>query len=195
VKAPVKARCSGSQSRGAVALGAPLLEIADHAASSGGRHPVAGSVGCARACRHASELGTVAPLAAQVRRIEPAAFPKISALGVEEQRVNVVLDFTEPLDRLQTIGDGFRVEAHIVVWRADDAVKVPVGALFRDGPGWAVFVIEDGYARKRAIKTARRNPVEALVEDGLQPNQSVVIYPPDALKDGVKVAVTKAKGR
>ena len=135
------------------------------------------------------------PIHARVRLVEPYGFTKISALGVEEQRVNVVLDFTEPLDRLQTIGDGFRVEAHIVVWRAADAVKVPVGALFRDGPGWAVFVIEDGYARKRAIKTARRNPVEALVEDGLKPDEAVVIYPPDALKDGAKVAVTKAPGR
>ena len=97
------------------------------------------------------ELGQgVAPLAARVRLVEPAAFTKISALGVEEQRVNVVLDFAEPLDRVQTIGDGFRVDAHIVVHQEKDAIKVPVGALFRDGEGWAVFVAEDGRARKRA---------------------------------------------
>ena len=79
------------------------------------------------------------PLAARVRLVEPAAFTKVSALGVEEQRVNVVLDFAEPLDRVQTIGDGFRVEASIVTHRVENAVKVPVGAVFRDGEGWAVF--------------------------------------------------------
>ncbi len=104
------------------------------------------------------ELGSgVAPLAARVRLVEPAAFTKVSALGIEEQRVNVVLDFTDPLDRVPTLGDGFRVDAHIVTARVEDAVKVPVGALFRDGEGWAVFAIEDGSAVKRAVKAPRRN--------------------------------------
>lgn len=199
VKAPVQGAVLRvvQESEGAVALGAPLLEIADPRSLEAVVDILSQESVAVRPGMPARlELGAgVAPLAAQVRRIEPAAFTKVSALGVEEQRVNVVLDFTEPLDRLQTIGDGFRVEAHIVVWRAADAVKVPVGALFRDGPGWAVFVIEAGRAHKRPIVTSRRNPVEALVDEGLKPDEAVVIYPPDALKDGAKVAVTKAPGR
>ena len=117
---------------------------------------------------------------------EPAAFTKISALGVEEQRVNVIIDFAEPLDKVRTIGDGFRVEAHIVTFRVDSAVKVPVGALFRDleaGTGaWAVFVTDGGQARKRAVKASRRNATEALVESGLGPGDEVVVYPSDALR-------------
>ena len=127
------------------------------------------------------------PLPARVRLVEPAAFTKVSALGVEEQRVNVVLDFQQPLDKLQTIGDGFRVDAHIVVFREDDAVKAPVGALFRDGAGWAAFVIEGERARKRAVKLARRNNLEAMIEGGLKPGERVVVYPSDALKDGSRV--------
>jgi HlyD family secretion protein len=113
----------------------------------------------------------------------------VSALGIEEQRVNVVLDFTDPLDRVPTLGDGYRVDAQIVTARIEDAVKVPVGALFRDGEGWAVFVIENGRAAKRAIKAPRRNALEALVEQGLVPGERVVVYPPDGLKDGSRVAL------
>ena len=119
--------------------------------------------------------------------MEPAAFTKVSALGVEEQRVNVVLDFAEPLDKVQTIGDGFRVEAHIVTFRAEDAIKAPVGALFRHGKDWAAFVVEDGRARLRSVKLARRNGAEAMVEGGLAPGETVVVYPSDALEDGARV--------
>jgi HlyD family secretion protein len=104
----------------------------------------------------------VAPLAASVRLVEPAAFTKISALGVEEQRVNVILDFVEPLDKVQTIGDAFRVEASIVV--------------------------EGARARKRAVQVPRRNGVEALVEAGLKPGEQVIVYPSDALKDGSRLS-------
>jgi HlyD family secretion protein len=130
----------------------------------------------------------VPPLAARVRLIEPAAFTKISALGVEEQRVNVVLDFAEPLDRIQTIGDAFRVDAAIVTNRVENAVKVPVGALFRDGEGWAVFVADGGRAIKRAVNAPLRNGAEALVEGGLTPGERVVVYPSDALRDGSRIA-------
>jgi HlyD family secretion protein len=131
----------------------------------------------------------VAPLAARVRLIEPAAFTKVSALGVEEQRVNVVLDFAEPLDRVQTIGDGFRVEAHIVVYREENALKVPVGALFREGAGWAAFVVDGERAHHRAVKLVRRNNFEAMIEAGLEPGARVVVYPSDALKDGSRVEI------
>ena len=108
---------------------------------------------------------------------------------MEEQRVNVILDFAGPLDKVWTLGDAFRVEAHIVTHHEDEAVKVPVGALFRDGEGWAVFVVEDGRAAKRAVEVPRRNGVEAMVQKGLKPGDRVVVYPSDALRDGTKVEI------
>jgi HlyD family secretion protein len=141
----------------------------------------------------------VPPLAATVRLVEPAAFTKISALGVEEQRVNVILDFSDPLDGVQTLGDGFRVEAHIVTQRLDDAVKVPVGALWRDGgrdgERWAVFVVEGERARKRNVEVPLRNAMEAAVENGLAPGERVVVYPSDALSDGARLDPRDAKAR
>jgi HlyD family secretion protein len=132
---------------------------------------------------------------ALVRLVEPAAFTKISALGVEEQRVNVILDFDGPLDRIWTIGDAFRVEAHIVTHRVEDAVKVPVGALFREGEGWAVFVADGKRAVKRAVKVPRRNGAEAMVEEGVKPGERVVVYPSDALRDGSRLEVVRAPRR
>jgi HlyD family secretion protein len=177
------------ESEGAVALGAPLLELAN----ARGLEAVVDvlsqeSVAIRPGMSARIELGRgVAPLAARVRLVEPAAFTKISALGVEEQRVNVILDFAEPLDRIQTIGDGFRVEAAIVTHRVENAVNVPVGALFRDGGGWAVFAVDGERAVKRAIKTSQRNGAEALVESGLKAGDWVVVYPSDTLRDGGRI--------
>jgi HlyD family secretion protein len=177
------------ESEGVVPLGAPLVEVADPRSLEAVVDVLSEEGVAIRPGMPARiELGSgVAPLAARVRRIEPAAFTKVSALGVEEQRVNVVLDFAEPLDRVQTIGDGFRVEAHIVTFRAPDAVKAPVGALFRRGQGWAVFVLEDGRARLRPVEVARRNGAEAMIAHGLNPGDALVVYPPDALEDGTRV--------
>ena len=181
----------GQQSEGPVALGAPLLEIADPRSLEAIVDVLSQEAVAIRPGMPARvELGQgVAPLAARVRLVEPAAFTKVSALGVEEQRVNVVLDFAEALDRVHTLGDGFRVEAHIVVYRQDNAVKVPVGALFREGAASALFVVEGARARKRAVKVARRNGSEALVEEGVQPGERVVVYPSDALRDGARVEI------
>jgi HlyD family secretion protein len=179
------------ESEGAVALGAPLVELADLGSLEAvveilSQEAVAIQPGMAARI----ELGTgVPPLAGRVRRIEPAAFTKISALGVEEQRVNVVLDFAEPLDKIRTLGDGFRVEADIVTHRVEGAVTVPVGALFRDGEGWAVFTVEGNRTVKRAVKVPRRNGVAALVESGLKPGDKVVVYPSDSLKDGARIVI------
>jgi HlyD family secretion protein len=177
------------ESEGAVALGAPLLELADARSLEIVVDVLSQeSVAIRPGMGARIELGRgVAPLAARVRLVEPAAFTKISALGVEEQRVNVVLDFAEPLDKIQTIGDAFRVDAAIVTQRVEDAVKVPVGALFRDGAGWAAFVVENGRAVKRAVKAPLRNGAEALVEEGLKPGERVVVYPSDALRDGSRI--------
>ena len=178
------------QSEGAVALGAPLLEVADARSLEAVVDVLSQEAVAVRPGMPARlELGAgVAPLAARVRLVEPAAFTKISALGVEEQRVNVVLDFVEALDKVQTIGDAFRVEASIVVYKQEDALKVPVGALFREGEGWAVFVAEGGRAHKRAVKVPRRNSLEALVEAGLKPGEQVIVYPSDALRDGSRLS-------
>ena len=177
------------KSESPVALGAALLEIADARSLEAVVDVLSQEAVAIRPGMPARiELGQgVPPLAARVRLVEPAAFTKISALGVEEQRVNVVLDFAEGLERVQTIGDGFRVDAHIVVYREQNVVKAPVAALWRDADGWAVFAVENGRARKRAVRAPRRNGVEALIEDGLRPGERVVVYPSDALREGSKI--------
>jgi HlyD family secretion protein len=133
--------------------------------------------------------GGDAPVQGRVRLVEPSGFTKISALGVEEQRVNVVIDLIDPPAQWNNVGDGYRVDARIVVFRQDDAVTVPTGALFREGDQWAVFVVTDGYARKRRIQMVRRNGNEALVEGGLEPGEEVIVYPSDAAADGARVVV------
>ena len=177
------------KSEGPVVLGAPLLEVADARSLEAVVDVLSQEAVAVRPGMPARlDLGSgVPPLAARVRLVEPAAFTKVSALGVEEQRVNVVLDFAEPLDRVQTIGDAFRVEARIIVFEEKSAVRVPVAALFRDGEGLAVFVVEGDTARKRAVKAPRRNTTQAMVEEGLQPGEPVVVYPSDALRDGARV--------
>ena len=129
------------------------------------------------------------PLTGRVRLVEPAAFLKVSALGVEEQRVNVIADFLDPPERRKTLGDAYRVEARIVVWEADDVVKVPAGALFRGpGGGWGVFAVRDGRARLTPIDIGRSNGVEAQVRAGLAPGNRVILHPSDRVQDGGRVA-------
>jgi HlyD family secretion protein len=139
--------------------------------------------------------GGEVPTQGRVRLVEPSGFTKISALGVEEQRVNVVIDIIDPPEQWNHVGDGYRVDARIVVFQQDDAVKVPTGALFREGEHWAVFALTDGYARKRRIQTSRRNGSEALVEVGLEPGEEVIIYPSDAVQDGGRVMVRDSAER
>jgi HlyD family secretion protein len=123
----------------------------------------------------------------RVRLVEPSAFTKISALGVEEQRVNAVIDIVTASEQWKAVGDGYRVDARIEVFSQDDAVKVPTGALFREGERWAVFAVAQGRARKRVVQVSRRNGVEALVEEGLAPGDLIIVYPSDAVQDGVRV--------
>jgi len=122
----------------------------------------------------------------RVRRVEPSGFMKVSALGVEEQRVNVIIDFVDR-PQGQTLADGFRVEVRIVTWRADDVVTVPVGGLFRRGDGWAVFVVEDRRARLRTVELGHRNSDAGEILKGIQPGELVVLHPPDTLTDGARV--------
>ena len=127
------------------------------------------------------------PLDAVVRLVEPSAFTKISALGVEEQRVNVILDLHAAPEQRQSLGDGFRVEARIVLWEGNDVLQTPTGALFRHGDEWAVFVVADGVARLRTVQLGRRNSLAAQVLDGLQPGERVILHPSDQVRDGIAV--------
>ncbi len=123
-------------------------------------------------------------LRARVRTIEPSAFTKVSALGVEEQRVNVIADFSDPPNRL---GDGYRVEASITIWEGRGVVKAPGGSLFRRGSGWAAFVVEGGRARRREVEVGHRNAEEAEILKGLRPGQVVIVHPGDRIEDGARV--------
>jgi HlyD family secretion protein len=127
------------------------------------------------------------PLKGRVRLVEPYGFLKVSALGVEEQRVNVIVDFTGPESEWATLGHGFRVEAAIVTWQADHVLKVPVAALFREGGEWAVFRVVDAEARLTTVQIGRDNGEVAEVLGGLEADQPVILYPGEQLSDGVSV--------
>jgi len=126
-------------------------------------------------------------LPARVRRVEPSGFLKVSALGVEEQRVNVVIDFDDPARAARKLGDGYRVDVRIVVWQSDAVLGVPVGSLFRRGDSWAVFVADGGRARLRTIEIGQRNNESAEVVNGLRETERVVLHPPDTLVDGARI--------
>jgi HlyD family secretion protein len=134
-------------------------------------------------------------IAGRVRLVEPAAFTKVSALGVEEQRVNVVIDFAEPVTAWGNLGDGHRVDTRITVDARDDAVLVPISALFRRGDGWAAFAVAGGRARLQPVSTGPRNGIAAVVLGGLDSGAQVIAYPGDAVADGVKVAVRTQERR
>lgn len=127
------------------------------------------------------------PLKARVRLTEPAAFTKISALGVEEQRVNVIADFTEDAEVMARLGDGYRVEARIIVWSGEDVIRVPTSALFREEGKWMVFRVDGSMARKTELNIGRRNTTHAEVVEGLSPGDIVIVYPGDAVLDGVEI--------
>jgi HlyD family secretion protein len=126
-------------------------------------------------------------LTARVRLVEPSAFTKISALGVEEQRVYVIADFTDPLEKRMSLGDNFRVEARIVTWEGDDVLRVPAGALFQRGNAWRAFVFENGRAQLRDVQAGRSNGLETEVLDGLRENEHVVVYPGDKVTAGTRI--------
>jgi HlyD family secretion protein len=132
-------------------------------------------------------------LEGRVRRVEPSGFMKISALGVEEQRVNVIIDFVDPKAAAQALGDGYRVEVRIVIWEDNDALRVPVGSLFRRGDDWAVFVADDGRAQAQVVTLGERNSLHAQVTHGLEAGRQVVLHPPDTLHDGERVTERGAR--
>ncbi|HWA73986.1 MAG TPA: HlyD family efflux transporter periplasmic adaptor subunit [Polyangiaceae bacterium] len=127
------------------------------------------------------------PLAGKVRRVEPSAFTRPSALGVDEQRVNVLVALSDSAERSGALGDGYRVEARLVLWRADSVLKVPQGAVFRRGDAWALFRIEDSVARLTPVKIGHRGDTEVEILSGLAAGARVAVHPGDRVKDGARV--------
>ncbi|MGC2196701.1 MAG: efflux RND transporter periplasmic adaptor subunit [Terriglobales bacterium] len=122
---------------------------------------------------------------AKVRTVESSGFTKISALGVEEQRVNVVMDFVDSPTRL---GDGYRVDVRIIVWEGNDVLKVPASALFRRGQSWSVFVVENGRARSHTVEVGHRNSLEAEVMNGVDEGIEVILHPGNQVSEGTRVS-------
>jgi HlyD family secretion protein len=141
------------------------------------------------------QWGGPEPLQARVRLVEPSAFTKISALGVEEQRVYVIADFVDPIERRPSLGDSYRVEARIVVWEKPDALRAPAGALFQRGGRWQTYVVDDGRARLRNVGVGRSNGVQAEILEGVNEDSRLVVYPGDKVTDGTRVHALVISGR
>ena len=177
------------KSAGVVQVGLPLLEVGDPTAlevivdllTTDAVHVQPGTPVSVRG------WGEDRPLSARVRLIEPAAFTRPSALGVDEQRVNVIASLTEPHDRWAALGDGYRVEARFVLWHAPKVLKVPMGAVFRHGDTWATFHVEGAVARLTPVVIGHRGESEIEVLSGLGAGATVVVHPGDRVKDGVRV--------
>jgi HlyD family secretion protein len=191
VRAPVDGRVLRlvQESEAVIAAGAPLVEIGDPrdleiVVDLLSRDAVRIREGAEVAI---DEWGGERVVGGRVRRIEPTGFTKVSALGIEEQRVNVIIDFTDPPERWKSLGHGYRVEARIVVWQDENVLKVPVSALFRNGEDWAVFVVSETRAHLRKVTVGQRNSFVAQVVEGLEAGERVVLYPSDRIFDGVAV--------
>jgi HlyD family secretion protein len=128
-------------------------------------------------------------LPARVRKVEPSAFTKPSALGIEEQRVNVIAAFSDPRRDWAALGDGFRIEARLVLWQGEDVLKMPQGAAFRRGESWAVYRVVSGKARLTPVQIGHRGDTEIEVLSGLDPGAVVVVHPGDRVKEGARVQV------
>ena len=139
------------------------------------------------------QWGGAAPLRGKVTVVEPGGYTKVSALGVEEQRVKARVEFTDPIPATHPLGDRFRVEARILTWRGANVLQVPTGALFRRGNDWMTFVLAGGNARLTKVEIAHNNGLAAEVRSGLQQGQSVILHPPDALADGAAVKTRGAR--
>jgi HlyD family secretion protein len=198
VRAPVAGRVLRVLQRSAdtVALGTPLLEIGDTGAMEIVAEVLTGDALQARpgAPVRIERWGGAIPLAGKVRRVEPAAFTKISALGVEEQRVNVLIDIASPPEQWQALGDGYRVGVRIVALARDRVLRVPVSAVFPrtqssgdDTRAMATFVVDAGRARLRPVEVGGRNGVDAWIVSGLRAGERVIVYPGDAVEDGARV--------
>jgi HlyD family secretion protein len=131
------------------------------------------------------------PLRGKVTVVEPGGFTKVISLGVEEQRVKVRVEFSDPLPPGVTFGDRYRVEARIVTWRGDNVLQVPTGALFRRGGDWMTFLFDGGKARLAKVEIEHNNGVAAEIRSGLTAGQQVILHPPDAVAEGAAVRPRK----
>jgi HlyD family secretion protein len=178
------------RSAGVVASGAPLLEVGDTTAlevvvdllTTDAVHVAVGTPVVLQG------WGGDRPLAGRVRQIEPSGFTRPSALGVDEQRVNIVIAFTEPRERWADLGDGYRVEARLTLWQSNDVLKLPQGALFRHGDGWAVYRVDGNVARLTSVQIGHRGESEVEIVSGLEMGAEVAVHPGDRVKEGARVA-------
>lgn len=182
----------------ALTLGTPLLEIADT-----GKLEIVAELLTTDALQaqpgtpvRIERWGGPTTLVGQVRRVEPGAFTKVSALGVEEQRVNVLIDLTSPPEQWSGLGDGYRVSVHIVTLALPEVLKVPVSAVFPSGAEahtMATFVVDNGHARLQPVDVGARNGNEAWIRAGLAAGDRVIIYPGDAVRDGARVEMRELR--
>jgi HlyD family secretion protein len=190
VRSPVEGRVLRvmQESEGAVQPGTALIEIGD---------PAGLEIVVDVLTADAVEIRPGAPalierwggdssLHGHVHRVEPSAFTRVSALGVEEQRVNVIIDLDEPRERWAALGDGYRVETRTVIWQAPDVLRVPAGAVFRHRGGWAVYAVERGVVRLGSVEVGHRNGAQVEILSGLRPGERVVVYPSNNVVDGAK---------
>lgn len=191
VKSPVSGRVLNvmQESETIVAAGTPILEVGDPAdieieAEILSRDAVAIQAGDPV---EIEQWGGENPLKGRVRRIEPAAFTKISALGVEEQRVLVLSDLMDPPQTAKALGDRYRVEVRVAVWHSDDVLTAPAGALFREGNLWKTFVYQNGTARLTTIEAGHTDGRHTEILSGIKAGDKVLLHPPDTVKDGSAV--------
>ncbi len=192
IKAPIDGRILRiyQESTTVVQAGSPLMEVGDPTdlevvADVLSRDAVQISAGNPV---HLRRWGGEVPLDGRVRLVEPSGFTKLSALGVEEQRVNVIIDLINPREERTQLGDGFRVDCEITVWEAPDVLQVPTSALFRVDDQWQVFVVDDAQAKLTEVEIGKNNGRVAQVLAGLEEGARVVTHPGDAIEDGVPVA-------
>lgn len=191
VLSPVNGRVLGLQreSEGVVAAGVPLLEIGEPDALE-----VVVELLSTDAVRVEpgtpvllERWGGESVLEGQVRVVEPSGFTKISALGVEEQRVKVVVDLSSPPQAWQRLGDGYRVEASFILWQGSDILQIPASALFRYQGDWAVFVVVNERAQRRRLELGRRNGLRAQIIDGVRAGETVILHPDESVEPGTRV--------
>lgn len=177
------------KSEGAVASGTPLMEVGNPRSLE-----VVVDVLSADAVRIEPGMRVIfkrwggnPPLEGRVRTVEPVAFTKVSALGVEEQRVNIIADFVSDPSRWARLGDGYRVDAAFVIWEQDDVLKIPASALFRHGDGWAVYTVNNGTADLTEVRIGHRSGLVAHVTKGLSEGATVITHPGDKIENGTRV--------
>jgi HlyD family secretion protein len=176
------------KSEAVVQTGTPLLEIGDPAQIEIVADYLSNEAVSLRAGQRAIIDGWGgAPLNAIVQRVEPTGFTKVSALGIDEQRVNVILNLTDPREARQSLGHGYRVDVRVIVWQSDAVDIVPLTALFRHGDGWALFIDDGGRARLRPVVIGHRAGLKVEVVDGVAPGEPVIVNPSGRIEDGTRV--------